>query len=193
MRTPPGDRKYLSEEELKRLFKAVESEPDSYLRARNRAVFLVMYWRGLRASEVGRLKLSSWREKTGRLYVERLKGSNAGEPLVSPAETRALNAWIRERGREPGPLFPSREGGKGIGRGMVFVLMRKYGAAADIPAFLRHPHCLKHSIATHLMGKLPVQQVQAWVGHADIRSTMEYAKLRSVEFDKAAEGIYSGE
>src|ERR1700674_5150559 len=48
--------------------------------------------RVLRASEVGNLKLSHWREKSGRLYIERLKGSLTSEPLLSPAENRALKS-----------------------------------------------------------------------------------------------------
>jgi type 1 fimbriae regulatory protein FimB len=184
------ERKYLTEEELTRLMKQVLKEPNAYNRLRNTAIFTVMYWRGLRASEVGKFKHSSWRQQTGRLYVERLKGSLTSEPILSPAETRALKAWTRVRGHAPGPLFPSREGGKGIARGMLHVLMARYATAADLPQHLRHCHALKHSIGTHLMGKLAVEKVQAWLGHRDIRSTMVYAQFRSLELDKASAEVY---
>jgi type 1 fimbriae regulatory protein FimB len=190
------ERKYLTEAELTRFMSRVSTEPKPYNRARNSAIFTLMYWRGLRASEVGKFRLSDWRQETGRLYVERLKGSLTSEPLLSPAENRALKAWIRVRGHAPGPLFPSREGGKGIQRGMLHVLFARYAKAAGLPGpspgnrGLRHCHCLKHSIGTHLMGKLSVEKVQAWLGHRDIRSTMVYAQFRSLELDKAAAEVY---
>jgi integrase len=52
-------RKYLTEEELKRFLKGIES-------TRDRAIFTVSYWRGLRAEEPGQLKLSDWDRKAGR-------------------------------------------------------------------------------------------------------------------------------
>ena len=47
------DRKYLTEEELKAFLGVIKS-------VRDRAIFTVMYWRGLRRSEVGTLQLSAW-------------------------------------------------------------------------------------------------------------------------------------
>ncbi len=55
---------------------------------------------------------------------------------------------------------------------------------------LRHPHALKHSIGTHLIGKLPVMAVRDWLGHKDIKSTMVYTQFRSLDRDKASRQIY---
>src|SRR5580704_6632461 len=84
-------RKYLTEEELKRFLKGIES-------TRDRAIFTVFYWRGLRAAEPGQLKLSDWDRKAQRLFVHRGKGSVSGQALLSPAQSRTLEAWIRVRG-----------------------------------------------------------------------------------------------
>ena len=84
-------RKYLTEEELKRFLKGIES-------TRDRAIFTVSYWRGLRAAEPGQLKLSDWDRKAQRLFVHRGKGSVSGQALLSPAQSRTLEAWIRVRG-----------------------------------------------------------------------------------------------
>ena len=183
------ERKYLTEEEFARFLGAVRAEKDARECARNVAIFTVMYWRGLRASEIGKLQLTSWRQKAGSLYVVRAKGSLSGEYLLSPPEARALKAWARERGAQPGPLFPSRNG-TGIGRAMLHVLMRKYGERAGLPRDLRHCHVLKHSIGTHLIGKLDVKAVQDWLGHKDIKSTMVYTQFRSKDRDAASRRIY---
>jgi integrase len=84
-------RKHLTEEELKRFLKGIES-------TRDRAIFTVSYWRGLRAAEPGQLKLSDWDRNAQRLFVHRGNGSVSGQALLSPAESRTLEAWIRVRG-----------------------------------------------------------------------------------------------
>src|SRR5437016_5366037 len=119
-------RKYLTEEELKRLLQVIK-------KPRDRAIFTVCYWRGLRASEVGRIPLSGWRRSVRRIYIVRLKGSLSGEYPLSPAEHRALTAWVKERGDHPGPLFPSRESGRigaGITRTTLHRLMKRYATEA---------------------------------------------------------------
>jgi site-specific recombinase XerC len=157
---------------------------------RDRAIFTVMYWRGLRRSEVGTLQLSAWRQQAGRIYMKRKKGSESGEYPLSPAEQRALKAWIRTRGQAPGPLFTSRNG-HGISGVMLDVLMKQYGELAKLPKDLRHCHALKHSIGTHLIGSgAELFAVKDWLGHKDIKSTMEYVRFRSKQRDKVANEIY---
>jgi len=175
--------KFLTEEEVARLFAAVTVP-------RDRAILTVAYRRGLRASEVGSLQLEDYRTKAGRLFVRRLKGSHSGEYRLTSAETRALNAWLAVRGTTAGPLFPSNRG-RGIGRRMLDVLMKKYGALASLPPDRRHFHVLKHSCGTHLLSGrgLDVAEVQDHLGHADIRNTMVYARITSRRRDALAERL----
>lgn len=180
------DRKYLTQEELDLLFRAVEKSGSK----RDLAMFTLAYWRGLRASEVGRLQVADYRTAANRLYVRRLKRSLAAEFPLGPQEQKTLRAWLRERGAAAGPLFPSRRR-RGISRQQLDVLMRRYGAAAGIPEHLRHFHTLKHSIATHLLEKgADVAEVRDWIGHANIQNTMIYAQLTNPRRDAAARRIY---
>ncbi len=96
---------------------------------------------------------------------------------------------MRVRGKQAGPLFPSRNG-RGIGRDRLDELMKMYGEKAQLPPSLRHCHALKHSIAVHLVGKLDVVAVQDWLGHADVKSSMKYLVFRSKERDLAAQKVY---
>jgi len=183
-------RKYLTEDELKRLLHVIKGHKN----ARDEAIFLVTYWRGLRASEVGRIPLNAWNQSKRRLYIHRLKGSLSGEYPICKAEHAALAAWVKIRGNAPGPLFPSRESGAigaGISRFMLHVLMRQYATEAMLPSHLRHMHCLKHALGTHLIGKgADLYAVKDWLGHADIHSTMVYAQFRNAQRDAAAQKIY---
>ena len=161
--------------EKDRLFKAITS-------VRDRAIFRLLYHHGLRATEIGKLDLASFRQGTSleldRLYIKRLKGSISGECAMVPAAAQALRAWVRKRGYMEGPLFPSRQRGR-ITRGRIFQLMRQYCAAAGIPLEKAHPHALKHTCCTHLLSdkRESIVDVQRHVGHASIKNTMIYADL----------------
>ncbi len=195
MTDPSELRKYLTEDELRRFFATIKS-------VRDRAIFTLTYWRGLRASEVGLMPWSAWDQKGKRIFVHRLKKSCSGEYALAPAETKALIAWRTVRGNEPGPMFSSREStsftlephGKtsaGIGRGMIYVLTEQYARAAALPDHLRHPHMLKHSLGTHLLAKgVGIVDVQEWLGHASITSTLVYSRIRNAQRDAVAAKVY---
>jgi integrase/recombinase XerD len=165
--------KYLTEPETAALFRAIRDGGN----ARDLAIFELAYHRGLRASEVGMLQLAQLRPDLKRISITRLKGSHGGEYLLTDREVSALRAWLRIRGRDPGPIFSSRQS-DAISRRRLDELMKAYGAAAGLPEDKRHMHSLKHSCATALLERdVPVEVVQDHMGHADIRSTMVYAKV----------------
>src|SRR5229473_3708225 len=137
--------KFLTEDELARLFSAIHS-------VRDRAIFQLAYRAGLRASEVGMLQLRDYDPKADKIFVHRLKGSNSGEHHLVREEARALRAWLKARGSFPGTLFPSQRKTP-ISRRQLDKLMKAYGAEANLPKTLRHFHVLKHCCATHLLSK----------------------------------------
>ena len=170
------------EEEMGRFFKAVDS-------TRDRAIFRLMYHGGLRASEIGLLEMRDYAPRTDRLMVNRLKGSNSGEHHLNREESRALKAWLKIRGSAPGAIFASKKGGP-ISRQMLDVLVKQYGAAARWPAKLRHCHTFKHACCTHLLSKgFNVEQVQDWVGHANIANTMIYAHVTNSRRDQMGKAL----
>ncbi len=162
--------KYLTDEELTRLFAAIDS-------TRDRAIFRVAYHRGLRASEVAMLTMQDYRETAGRLFVHRLKSGNSGEFMLTDAEGKALRAWVKERGPADGAIFATNRG-TGICRRMLDMLMKTYAVKAKIPADKAHFHALRHSCATSLLehGE-DVATVQDHLGHNNIASTAIYAKI----------------
>lgn len=166
---------YLTIPEKNRFFGVIES-------VRDKAIFRLLYHHGLRASEIGALDLSHFRQGSNtqldRLYIRRLKGSISGEHALVPAAAQALRVWVRKRGYMEGPLFPSRQRGR-ITRCRIYQLMRRYCRAAGIPAEKSHPHSLKHTCATHLLSdqRESIVDVQKHLGHASIKNTMIYADL----------------
>ena len=170
------------EEEMQRFFRAIDS-------TRDRAIFRVMYHAGLRASEIGLLELRDYAPRTDRLMVNRLKGSNSGEHHLNREESRALKAWLKVRGTAPGAIFASKMGGP-ISRKMLDVLVKAYGKRAGWPPKLRHCHTFKHACCTHLLSKgFNVEQVQDWVGHANIANTMIYARVTNSRRDQMGKAL----
>ena len=177
------DAKYLNPEEIQALFRVIKSK-------RDRAIFRLAYHRGLRAHEVGLLQMSDFRDRDGVLFVHRGKGSISREHSLTDEELRVLRAYVRdERGNHPGPLFPSRQGTRGISRFRLDDLMKQYCKLAAIPADRAHMHALKHSCGTHLAERgLSAEEIQDWLGHRDIGSTAIYMhfsrKRRAAIVDK---------
>ncbi len=176
---------YLSEDEVQRFLRCIQSR-------RDRALFSVMYYHGLRASEVAILQMADVRLSAGRIYVTRLKGSHSGEFRLLDSELAPLRAWIRERGAAPGPVFLSRNH-RGISRRQIDKMVKRYGALAGIPAEKRHAHVFKHSCCTHLLTREgDITLVQDWVGHVNIQSTQVYAKVTSKRRDELGERLRKG-
>ena len=162
--------KHLSEQEIERLFRVID-------KPRDRAMFRLMYHRGLRASEIGMLQMSDLDLANDKIEITRLKGSTGGLYRLCRSERLAVHAWLRKRGTAPGALFPSRER-EGVSRQLLDHLMRKYGALANLPEDRRHCHVLKHSCATHLLDRgESIEDVRDHLGHACITSTTLYARF----------------
>jgi len=171
--------KFLTTDETKRLFSAIKDR-------RDKAIFLIAYRHGLRASEVGLLQTGDLDFKKLRMMVHRLKGSLSGEHPLQADEARALKAWLKSRDTDSPILFPSRRG-LPISRQMLDVLMKGYGEEATIPKDKRHFHVLKHSIATHLLDAgAELRFVQDWLGHSNIQNTVIYTALVSTSREAKA-------
>ena len=79
-----------------------------------------------------------------------------------------------------------------IGRFMLWELMQQYGDVAGLPIEKRKFHCLKHSIATHLLDAgADLAFVKDWLGHANIQNTTIYARLTTATLDAQARTIFA--
>lgn len=159
-----------TQDEIQRFFRVLKGN-------RDKAMFRILYLKGLRASEVGMLRMEDYSEREGRLYVRRLKHSRSGEFRLHRQESQFLRAWIRERGRSPGAIFRSRNH-RPISRRQLDRLVKQYGAAAGLPPEKCHAHAFKHSRGTHLLSDTrDITLVQDQLGHRNIQNTMIYAEV----------------
>lgn len=176
IRTKRGRMTILTPQETLALLKAARKRS-----TRDWAMILLAYRHGLRASEVCGIRLADMDLKAGSISIRRLKGSlhttqpvyqHRGQPLLD--ETAALRAWLRKRQADGSDyLFTSQKGGK-LGRTQFSRNFQKVAESAGLPIEKRHPHVLKHSLASHLVaGNVNLALVRQALGHRSISSTMQ--------------------
>ena len=159
---------FLTQDETRRLFKAIKKR-------RDRALFLTAYRHGLRVFEVSLLQRGDLDLKAGRITIHRLNGSISGVYPLQPDLLKLLRRYLRSREDSSPTLFISNRLTP-IDRTTLWRLMQKYGAAALLPAEKCKFHCLRHSIATHLLDAgADVAFVRDWLGHSNIQNTMGYS------------------
>ena len=146
------------------------------------ALVELLYVSGLRVSELVALQAGALREDAPLVAV---LGKGNKERLV-PVSARAREAALAARGpaakRGKGLpsrwLFPSRAAGGHITRQAVGIVLKDAAIAAGIDPERVSPHVLRHSFATHLLGRgADLRSLQMLLGHADIATTQIYTKV----------------
>jgi integrase len=166
---------HLSKDDVERFFDAIPHE-----NTRDRLLFDVIYRYGLRRREAALIQLEHL--SSGRIWITRLKHGVSGEYPIHPRTRRLLWTYLAERGDDRLTyLFVTRQSDNSpMSPSTIYGLFRSYADAAKLPGDRRHPHVLRHSIAVHLMNAgWDVADVQDWLGHRDITSTMVYAAITS--------------
>jgi site-specific recombinase XerD len=168
--------------------------------ARDWSMILLAYRHGLRASEVCGLRLADVNLRDGSLAIARLKGSlnttqplyaHRGQPLLD--EVAALRAWLKVRPADGSDsLFTSQKGGR-LDRTQFFRIFQSVAESAGLPVVKRHPHVLKHSLASHLIaGNVNLALVKQALGHRSISSTMIYVGTSDAQAAEAVQAALMG-
>jgi len=148
---------------------------------RDRAMFEILYACGLRVSELTSLKVGDIDLDRGFL---RCTGKGNKERIVPVASSAcvAAAAYLNERMRHrekltaDSALFSGRFGG-GISRQEVWRLAKRHALRAGITQRVT-PHTLRHSFATHLLGRgADLRSIQEMLGHARISTTQIYTHV----------------
>jgi len=184
---------HLGEAEMLRLL----GMPDTSmpLGRRDRAILELFYASGLRLSELVGLGLEDVNVSS---RVVRVLGKGGKERIVpfNHAAEAAIRAWLKDResyvadppakavrgtrSRTKPPLFLNYLGGR-LSTRSVDRLVRKYMAACST-RFGISPHALRHSFATHLLGRgADLRVIQELLGHARLSTTQRYTHVNSAQ------------
>ncbi len=146
-------------------------------RARDVALFTLLYGCGLRIAEALALDVRDAPRSGQPLYV-RGKGGKARMVPVLPAVAQAVAAWLDlHPGADPGaPLFVGVRGGR-LDPAVAQRTMRHFRRLAGLPEHAT-PHALRHSFATHLLaGGADLRAIQDLLGHASLSTTQRYTAV----------------
>jgi integrase/recombinase XerC len=146
------------------------------LSARDAAILEVLYGCGLRVSECVGLDLGDLEADSVR--VRRGKGAKDRVVPLGEKARRALEAWLAVRprlGPRDAAVFVNARGGRLTTRS-VARLVDDHARLAGLPA--THPHALRHSYATHLLGSgADLPSIRELLGHESLKTTARYAHV----------------
>ena len=152
---------------------------EPWIAARNAAVLTLLYGCGLRISEA--LGLSGTELGSAGQTTLRVTGKG-GKTRVVPVLPVALKAVAEYRRLCPfhlapdGPLFRGARGGA-LQPAIIQREMKKMRAALNLPDTAT-PHALRHSFATHLLGRGgDLRAIQELLGHASLSTTQIYTAV----------------
>jgi len=195
--------KALSEDETSQLLGAVVGTGPAMLR--DRALLELLYGTGARVSEVVGLNLGDVAEAMdgddAPLIRVLGKGSKERVVPVGRLALEALQQWLSGEGRphlEPkkwklrsdaDAVFLNIRGGRLTRVGAVGVV-KKYADRVGLVERVS-PHVLRHSCATHMLGRgADIRVVQELLGHASVATTQRYTKVSAEHLRRAYEDAH---
>jgi integrase len=186
VRLPRG--RALSSDEIRALFGACD--PETPRGARNAALLAALVGGGLRRSEVVALDLAHFDAVSSTLTISG-KGNKERTSYVANEARAALDAWLRRRGQDAGPLFvPVHKGGAVVIRRMadqsVLDVVRELARKAHIPPF--SPHDLRRTFVGDMLDLgVDVGSLRVLCGHASVTTTLRYDRRGEASLRRAAE------
>lgn len=160
----------------------VRSLLDGETQPRNRVLLRLLYFAGLRVSELCALK---WRDLTLRRSGGQVtvfgKGGQTRTVLLNPSLWDDLYQ-LRDGAIAEEPVFRSRQAGLGgsyhLSRKQVYRIVRTAARRVGIEGNVS-PHWLRHSHASHSLDRgAPIHLVRQTLGHSSIMITEKYLHAR---------------
>src|SRR3979490_3386049 len=178
LREPQKIPQVMSPDETRRLLAVATS-----LKAR--VMLSLGYGCGLRASEVGRLKVKHIHSPQKIIRIEQSKGRKDRNVMLSPEMIDLLRQWWKvRRGYDAHTtplqerwLFPGSKPGQPMSTRQ---LNRLFHEAADGAGIRKRVclHTLRHSFATHLLERgADIRIIQALLGHDKLDTTARYTRV----------------
>ncbi len=180
IRTPKQPRslpKALTVREAKATIRTTDELEDTpWVAARDMAVISLCYGAGLRISEA--LGITRADLESSALRVTGKGGKTRLVPLIAPVR-QAIDTYLGLCPFHPGPGEPIFRGEKGgpLSPRLIQLRMQQLRGALGLPPSAT-PHALRHSFATHLLGKGgDLRTIQELLGHASLSTTQIYTAV----------------
>jgi integrase/recombinase XerC len=167
-----------------------EQRPDWVL-ARDAAVLTLLYGAGLRISEALSIVRKDAPSSLDHLTIVGKGGKSRNVPIIAPVK-KAIAAYLDlcPYALVPdGPLFVGAKGGPLSAR-IIQLAVERLRGALGLPETAT-PHALRHSFATHLLGRGgDLRTIQELLGHATLSTTQIYTAIDSTRLIEAYRGAH---
>ena len=166
--------------------RAGEDQPQ-WIIARDAAVLALLYGAGLRISEALAIKRSEAPVGGRDVLTVTGKGQKTRSvPVIAPVQN-AIEAYLALCPYPLGPEKPLFVGAKGgpLGARIIQLAVARLRGALGLPESAT-PHALRHSFATHLLGRGgDLRTIQELLGHASLSTTQIYTAVDSARLLEA--------
>lgn len=180
--------KYLNPGEIEKLLKA----PVGVYETRDKAILSLLYYSGLRVSELIKLNIEDVNFKDGSIQIKRGKGGSARAGFTHPNTINKIESMLSTRGNDNPALFTNRTGGR-LSIRSVQRIVKKAGENAGLQDKEVSPHVLRHSIAVNLLtmdNPLDIKTIQQLLGHRSLNTTMIYTKINDNDLKNRVQRAY---
>ena len=162
------------------------------LALRDQAILSILYYSGLRASELCNLTVQDVSLKQRLIRVQHGKGNKERLVPINDICRKDIEAYLKmtrsgllARTKEQKPnLILNNQGNPLTVRGLEYILdtiEKKTGTFVDL-----HPHILRHSFATHLLENgADLRVIQELLGHESINATQVYTHVTEEAMQKS--------
>ena len=162
-------------------------EREPWIIARDAAVLALLYGCGLRISEALGLRRKDAPVGGRAVITVRGKGSKTRQaPVIAPVSAAVADYLAQCPWSLPpdGPLFVGARGGP-LSPRIIQLAMERLRGALGLPETAT-PHALRHSFATHLLGRGgDLRAIQDLLGHASLSTTQIYTRVDAARLMQA--------
>lgn len=165
---------------------------EEWILARDAAVLALLYGCGLRISEALSLTRAQAPVTAGDTLTVLGKGAKTRMVPVLPVVVTAIADYIALcpwRLPPDGPLFLGAKGGP-LSPRIIQLAVESLRGALGLPSTAT-PHSLRHSFATHLLGRGgELRAIQELLGHASLSTTQIYTRIDSTRLMAAYDAAH---
>ena len=166
-------REILTQKEIKELFEACRTH-------RERAVLSLCYGLGLRRSEAVKITIEDINFSSALAYIREGKGKKRRAIPMNKSVILNLENYLNKERISKGTkgFMTTKSGDKATGENINSTLKQTM-ERTEIEKKITL-HCLRHSIATHLLENgLSIENVRDFLGHKHLESTQIYTRIKN--------------
>ena len=176
----PNEIEILTEDEIQQVYACIDN---TRLGISNRLIISLLYGCGLRVGELATLEIQDIDIVKSEIRLSNTKTKYERDVPMSPLVVKYLEEYLYY-GRNL--LIPKVEyetclllslKGKSMSTQAIGKRVKHMMAEAGITKNI-HPHSLRHSLGTHLLGDLTLEEIAQVLGHRNLISTQKYTHLK---------------